>query len=267
MDPIKRVIKRCLQAFGFTVIRQSELEKLRGELEQQRSIALGPRDIAVLSALPHEQTAMLLPYLQESKAQFRQDLFVLSELDFKKGGYFVEFGATNGIDLSNTYLLEKTFEWQGILAEPARGWHRDLHRNRQAHIEELCVWKDSTSTLTFNETPFPELSTLDSYSGSDFQRDYRTGGKTYDVRTISLLDLLRKFDAPKEIDYLSIDTEGSEFDILHAFDFDAYSIKIISCEHNFTPARERIFELLTRHGFVRKLQEVSVVDDWYVRAR
>ena len=54
--------------------------------------------------------------LQESKSQLRQDFIALSELDFKMNGYFVEFEATNGIDLSNTYLLEKCFGWTCILA-------------------------------------------------------------------------------------------------------------------------------------------------------
>ena len=46
--------------------------------------------------------------LAHSKAQKIQDLFVLSELKFKENGFFVEFGATNGIELSNTFLLEHT---------------------------------------------------------------------------------------------------------------------------------------------------------------
>lgn len=47
----------------------------------------------------------------------------------------------------------------------------------------------------------------------------RKKGKNYHVETVSLLDLLNEHNAPYEIDYLSIDTEGSEFDILKAFDF------------------------------------------------
>ena len=39
-----------------------------------------------------------------------------------RGGFFVEFGATNGIDLSNSYLLQSKYYWTGILAEPARCW-------------------------------------------------------------------------------------------------------------------------------------------------
>ena len=52
-----------------------------------------------------------------------QHLFDLSELEFKRNGFFVEFGAANGIDLSNTYLLETEFSWTGILAEPATYGH------------------------------------------------------------------------------------------------------------------------------------------------
>lgn len=48
------------------------------------------------------------------KAQHLQDLFVLSELDYKTDGFFVEFGATDGLSISNTWLLEKYFNWKGI---------------------------------------------------------------------------------------------------------------------------------------------------------
>jgi FkbM family methyltransferase len=200
----------------------------------------------------------------KSESQVQQDLFVLHELDFKQGGYFVEFGAANGIDLSNTYLLEKELGWTGILAEPAKVWAEDLANNRDCHIDFDCVWSKTGEVLEFNEAIAAELSTVSQFSDGDEHAAARANGNTYNVNTISLVDLLKKYDAPKEIDYLSIDTEGSEFEILNAFDFDTYKIKIITCEHNYTPMRGQILQLLKSKGYVRKYTELSRFDDWYV---
>jgi FkbM family methyltransferase len=208
--------------------------------------------------------ALYSDLLSKSRAQLRQDIFVLAELHFKRNGFFVEFGATNGVDLSNTYLLEKEFAWSGILAEPAKAWHKALSTNRSASIETKCVWRDSNSILEFNEVDQAEYSTIQSFSSSDVHTETRMKGNSYEVQTISLTDLLRKFNAPNKIDYLSIDTEGSEFDILEAFDFDEYQFSAITCEHNHTPNREKIFDLLTRHGYTRKFEQLSSWDDWYV---
>ncbi len=198
-----------------------------------------------------------------------QDLFVLSEFHFKKNGFFVEFGATNGIDLSNTYLLESRFDWNGILAEPAKIWQKEVVNNRAAHIELDCVWHSTGEKLWFNEVTDEkhrgELSTIDSFSEIDEHRSSRKIGHKYEVSTISLLDLLHKYNAPEKIDYLLIDTEGSEYEILNAFDFDAFDVRVITCEHNYTPARDKIYDLLTRNGYERKLVEFSLFDDWYVR--
>ena len=208
----------------------------------------------------------MLEALESSRSQNHQDLFALSSAEFKRDGFFVEFGATNGLNLSNTHLLEKEFDWRGILAEPAKSYQAELRANRpRAIIEELCVWKDSNDILVFNETSNRDLSTIDRFSDLDEHRDSRKSGQKYEVGTISLQDLLLKHGAPKFIDYLSIDTEGSEFEILSAFDFTSYTFGVITCEHNYTPARERIFELLTSHGYIRKFPELSLFDDWYVK--
>lgn len=200
----------------------------------------------------------------EAKGQHRQDVFVLSELGYKQNGYFVDFGATNGKDISNTWILEKVFGWTGILAEPGKNWHEDLFRNRNCHIDTHCVWRETGPVLTFNETPVPDLSCIDEFSSHDMWARSRVAGKRYSVDTISLVDLLDKYNAPRVIDYLSIDTEGSEFDILSTFDFDKYQFRVITCEHNYTPQRESIYQLLTSNGYVRKYVEISNVDDWYV---
>lgn len=251
-------IRNALKRFDIGVTRHSTLEKLR------RS-SLAAHDIEVLQQLNGANAQQLLEYISESKSQIRQDLFVLSRLNFKQQGCFVEFGATNGYDLSNAYLMGKEFNWSAILAEPALIWHKELKKNQRCNIETDCVWKDSASNLTFNQVAVAELSTINSYSNTDGRREARRDGRTYSVKTISLNDLLSKYNAPRHIDYLSIDTEGSEYEILSHFDFSKHTFQIISCEHNYTPMRENLYELLTNHGYQRVFETLSLFDDWYVK--
>jgi len=200
----------------------------------------------------------------QTQSQLGQDLFVLLETTFKRNGYFVEFGAADGVFLSNTYLLEMGYGWHGILAEPAKSWHGLLRQARTAKIDDRCVWPTSGENLEFNETIDAEYSTISSLNDHDQHSEQRKNGTTYSVPTISLNDLLLHHNAPQSIDYLSIDTEGSELGILSSLDFERYRFKIITCEHNFTPQREKIHDLLTSKGYVRKCEALSKWDDWYV---
>ena len=203
-----------------------------------------------------------------SRSQLMQDLFVLTEVGLRRRqGFFVEFGASDGISLSNTWLLEKRMGWKGILAEPARCWHESLTRNRTCAIDTDCVWSRSGEQLDFDEVSVGEFSTLSRFSKSDGHAEARVDKTSYQVPTVSLNDLLRRHGAPAEPDYLSIDTEGSEFSILKELDFARFNFKVITCEHNYTPMREQIRQLLETAGYRRKHVELSRFDDWYVRAR
>jgi FkbM family methyltransferase len=267
INQLKNIIRLAnlnVSKYSTQVTRDQLLEKLHlSNQELLSTVARAKNNIPFLLQIPDRD---LLPWVFESQAQLWQDLFVLHELKMKKNGFFVEFGATNGKSLSNTYMLEKQFEWKGILAEPARRWHHELSNNRTVAIEKKCVWSKSGEVLVFNETEVAELSTIDSFSASDYHETARKNGVTYSVETITLLDLLKKYQAPKIIDYLSIDTEGSEYEILKNFDFAAYKFKVITCEHNYSPDREKIRELLKRHGYIAKYPELSEFDDWYVLA-
>lgn len=164
-------------------------------------------------------------------------------------------------------MLEQQFGWKGILVEPATVWHAQLKHNRQhSIIETLCVWTDSGHKIMFNETEDPYLSTIHAYSNNDHHAKARKKGKLYEVTTIALVDLFKKYNAPECIDYLSIDTEGSDLDILEAYfqDNKYYKIKIITCHHNFTDNQDEIYELLTSHGYIRKWEAISAWDDFYV---
>ena len=218
-------------------------------------------DLEFIKAMNPDQRNRCLDLLDKSRSQLRQDLFALARVDFQTGGFFLEFGATDGVELNNTWLMEKEFGWTGILAEPARGWHDDLKATRGCTIDTRCVWKTSGDKLQFTEAPRGENSAISSF----VKPSRKLRGQSYTVETISLNDLLDQHAAPKVIDYASIDTEGSEFDILNAFDFDRHSFRVMSVEHNFAPQREDIFKLLTSHGYARVLENVSRFDDWYVK--
>jgi FkbM family methyltransferase len=205
----------------------------------------------------------LLRFSGASTSQNAQDIFVLSTLGFKREGFFIEFGAADGITFSNTYLLEKRFGWSGIVAEPAKSWHRALEKNRNCIVDHRCVWAASGESIRFIDTSEPLLSTIESFSKSD-GRESRSSGEVYTVDTISLLDLLSDHGAPSTVDYLSIDTEGSELEILRNFDFSRYAIRVITVEHNYTSARQEIFHLLSKVGYERRYEGVSGADDWYV---
>jgi len=254
---IKNTLKNALRRLNIGITQYSTLEQLRES-------SATARDFNLIQRLEPEVSIELLKYFPLSKSQLRQDLFAISHHNFKKNGYYVEFGATNGVDLSNTYFLEKHFGWEGILAEPGTVWHNDLRRNRKCNIETRCVWKDSASILTFNETTTAEFSTINKYTNLDSNSDIRKSGKKYNVETISLNDLLEKFDSPGRIDYLSIDTEGSEYEILSELNFSKYTFGVITCEHNYTDNRGKIYALLSRNGYKRVWEDISLFDDWYV---
>lgn len=218
-------------------------------------------DLNFLKAMRPRHRSKCINLLDKSRAQLRQDLFALTQHEFKRDGFFLEFGATNGIDISNTYLLEKRFGWTGILAEPAQIWHRDLKANRDCRIDTRCVWKSSGEVLSFTQAVDGVYSGISDFVAGE---DRAITDEKYDVETISLNDLLSDLNAPNLIDYASIDTEGSEFDILNAVDFDRWSFRVLTVEHNRQPQREKIYDLLSTKGYSRVFEGISRYDDWYV---
>lgn len=256
---LKNNIETFFKFFGLAVVRHKTLDRYR---KYERAVD----ELEMLLELPRNMAPNVLDIINGYTSQLRQEIFVLTELNFKRNGYFVEFGATNGFNLSNTYILEKKYGWSGILAEPAECWRSELVRNRSALIDTRCVWKVSNDKLTFQEVDYAELSTIKQISTQDGHGAARKNSKEYVVDTVSLNDLLDQHNAPDTIDYLSIDTEGSEYEILMNYDFSKRKIKIITCEHNYTGDRDKIYKLMVNNGYVRKYENLSKWDDWYVLA-
>ena len=203
---------------------------------------------------------------QISYSQLRQDIFALYHRQ-DSPGYFVEFGSLDGIDTSNTYLLEKHHGWTGILAEPLPRFHEDLRRNRTCIIEPRCVFSHSGDVVQFGEVEdFPAVSTLISHKDQhSMWKEKRQTNKVHDVVTVSLDDMLDEHNAPAVIDYLSIDTEGSEYTILSAYSFKR-PFNTMTVEYANKEEREKLFNLLTAHKYIRAHANLSQWEDWYVYA-
>lgn len=203
---------------------------------------------------------------QESRSQFFQDLWVLSETNEKRNGFFVDFGATDGITINNSVLLEKDYGWSGIVSEPNPFYHENLSKNRGCNISHKCVYSKSNDFVDFLCVDAPDISTIDGYGLHDEHFTNRKNNQKIKVQTVSLYDLLEEYNSPTHIDYLSIDTEGSEYQILKSFmeTNKKYNIGLITVEHNWVEdARNNIFDLLTINGYERVHTEISRCDDFY----
>ena len=262
---LKRALRKALRTAGKALITTDELNELKAYRNLDSQFIL-------YSQLSQDKRELVAPFLPYSKAQLAQDLFALSFTESTAPGFFVEFGATDGVSLSNTWLLEKKLGWSGILAEPAKTWHNKLKANRNCIIDTKCVARNSGYKLQFLEVNnanggCAELSGIKEFaSNGDWASEIRlSNSKEYEVETISLNDLLDKHNAPNDIQFLSLDTEGSELEILGGYNFENRTIRSICVEHNYVEInRKAINALLLNKGYAQVLEQVSKWDDWYV---
>jgi FkbM family methyltransferase len=199
--------------------------------------------------------------VSKTQSQFFQDIYALLYNQGKRDGYFVEFGACDGLALSNTLLLEQDFGWKGILAEPSKRWQDDLKKSRTATLDFRCVSSVTGDTIEFEEAQDPTQSTIAKFTP---EQNKPTAGSRYSVETISLYDLLQEHKAPKVIDFMSVDVEGPEYQILSAFPFDKYQFKFMCVEHHGEDIENAIKRVLAAAGYKQVHRAVSGHDGFYV---
>lgn len=205
------------------------------------------------------------------KSQLYQDVFASFVVGDKFDKTFFEFGATNGVDLSNSYTLETLLNWKGALSEPSPQWHNELKKNRpNTDIITDCIWSESEKKLDFFVSDVGILSTLNNFKENDKismpgNTETRVkNGKIISVKTISLNDVIEKQFKFKSPSYISVDTEGSEYEILKVFDFKRFRPIVFTIEHNFTELQFKIDELMKSKDYVRVFKKITTFDAWYI---
>jgi FkbM family methyltransferase len=210
-----------------------------------------------------EVIGQIVELLPKSRSQFLQDIFCALALNQLRDGFFVEVGVGSGERISNTFMLEKDFGWTGLLFEPNRMFHESIRASRTAKLDTRAVTSKTGEILTFEE--FPGAGEFSRIAGAKSHDMSRIAVQRYDVHTVSLDDALFENEAPSEIDFISIDTEGSEIDILRGIDFGRWRFKVIIIEHNHHQEFQDAYDQILRpHGYRRIMPTVSSVDAWYV---
>lgn len=201
-----------------------------------------------------------------SFAQLGQDLDVVNAFGGLREGYFVDVGASDGITYSNTYLLENAYGWKGICVEPVPEEYQKLVQCRPGSIcvgspmldvsgkEVLFRVSEQYSDADNNIIRGTLLSGIEDYLKA---HPSAQEGKPLTMHTQTLTEVLDRYEAPAVMDYLSLDTEGSELLILQGLDWKRYTFRLIHVEHNLIePNRLHIREFLEGKGyrFVRQNQ-------------
>jgi FkbM family methyltransferase len=203
------------------------------------------------------------------KSQYNQDRF-LNEKFFrnKKNGVFIDIGAHDGVSLSNSYFFEKELNWKGMCIEPIPTLFEQLDKNRECVKIQGCAWnQDGVKKFRvikgYAEMLSGIIETYDSNHIKRIENECESTNGSYEDLDIPCYDInsLLEKNGFFKIDFLSIDTEGSEFEILKKIDFKKFDIGIIIVENNYNNNELREFLKSNNYNLFTKLS----VDDVFVK--
>ena len=186
------------------------------------------------------------------KSQENQDRLVAALLHKATNGYFLDLASNHATVLSNTYKLEQQYNWTGICVEPnPRYWPGLAHR--ECHVAAAVVSKNRLEKIKFDTYDDRPLRAASGGIASMLEAPVKSG-TSLTLYTVPIIELLRKYNAPKTIDYLSLDIEGAEYAVMKDFPFELYKFKIMTVER----PSQALADLLHSQGY----RYVGGNNDW-----
>lgn len=131
----------------------------------------------------------------------------------KENGYYVEVGGLNGVINSQSFIFEKILKWDGIIVEPNPFWKDELSKYRKCNVSNNAI-SNVEGTALFECRSNHGFSGLKSNTSDARWSDIES---EIEVQTTTLSKLFDTYNAPEIIDWVSIDVEGSEIDILSEY--------------------------------------------------
>lgn len=185
-----------------------------------------------------------------------QDEHVYKVLNNKEGGYFVDLAANHFRKDSNTYSLETFWNWKGLCIEANTEYLRGLSQ-RSCTVICAAVANETGMRATFNMR-----GGLGGLVGKQYDNKIAVNTSEM-VYTVTLADILDKFNAPSHIDYLSLDVEGAEEDVLRDFPFFQYTFSVLTVERPSPFVHDLL--VANKYVFIRDFSRFG--DCFYVHAR
>lgn len=174
-----------------------------------------------------------------------------------KNGFYVDVGAHNGRSLNNTLFFEETHGWNGINIEPNKTVYDKLVINRPNNINLNCAVCNTNGEAKFlmNKGYTEMLSgleeTFDPRHINRIEREnikYTGTTELITVKTKTMETILDEYNI-KTINYLSIDVEGAEFEVIKSINFEKVFIDVIGFENNYPDVSKDIINYLRNKGF------------------
>jgi len=162
-------------------------------------------------------------------SQCGEDLIIESFLPFKKDGFYVDVGANHPIKFNNTLLFHNK-GWKGINIEPnpKKKWLFNLFRNKDTNLT-IGIGKEK-SEMDFYVFDESTLSTFDENSVKEFKKIGHIVTNIIKVPILPLKDVLEKYAGEREIDLMSVDTEGYDMEVLQSNDWKKFRPRFIIIE-------------------------------------
>tara|TARA_B100000780_G_scaffold256121_1_gene205111 strand:+ start:1215 stop:1907 length:693 start_codon:yes stop_codon:yes gene_type:complete len=176
-------------------------------------------------------------------------------------GFFIELGAHDGITQSNTFYYEKKKNWNGILIEPTPKLYEICKKNRSEKNYFFCNacvdfdYKKENVKLIYSNLKTTSVDlTADIYREKHLaepELNFFEKQNHYLAKAKTLNSILKDSNAPKVVDFFSLDVEGAEFSVLNGINFDEFNFKYILIE---TDEFERLKKFLEdkKYQFVKK---------------
>ena len=171
----------------------------------------------------------------------------------KRNGYFVEIGACDGISSSQCYFFEKNLDWDGIAIEPQKRFNNQMLKNRKKPFFKCLGNKNGivnfTESTDYGLSGITEIQNNHEQNHESYKTEWRNPGFiSYDVEMTTLLNVLDEYNSPHIIDYVGMDCEGSEYNILeHYFNNNTkYLVKFFCVE----VGRLDIVELIKKNDYI-----------------